>query len=76
MIFNKPIKEGNWVKIKSLGKIGIAERFTKEGYVFVRIPSPTNWPFPEWELVEVKELKRTRAPKPVKEQPEFEEALL
>ena len=63
----KPV-EGDWVRLMN-GKIGVFERLTKSGEAFVRIPSLTNWPFPEWELVDAQHLEKCKMPKIVKEEP-------
>ena len=70
------IKEGDWVRIKTTGNVGVVERFLKDGNVFVRIPTKTNWPFPKWETTRLDDLRKTRQPKPPKVDHNFEEALL
>lgn len=62
--------------IKGTGERGVLERFVKSGEAFVRIPSKTDWPFPNWEMVSPQELKRTRSPSKPKPQLIAEEALL
>lgn len=69
-------KEGDWVTIKTTGDIGVVERFLKDGNVFVRVPSLTDWPFPKWEAVPLSDLKKARRPKPPKIEPVYEEALI
>jgi hypothetical protein len=70
------IREGDWVRVKTTGDVGVAERFFPEGKVFVRIPTKTNWPFPKWETVHVNDLRKAREPKPPKTEHEYEDALL
>jgi hypothetical protein len=70
------IKEGDWVRVTSIKEVGVVERFLKDGHVFVRIPSKTNWPFPKWETARVADLRKTRQPKPLASEQTFEEALL
>ena len=70
------IKEGDWVRVTSIKEVGVVERFLKDGNVFVRIPSKTNWPFPQWETAKIDDLRKTRQPKPPKPEQTFEEALL
>ena len=69
------LNEGDWVLIKGTGECGVLERFVKTGEAFIRIPSKTDWPFPKWELIDPKNIKRTRAPAKPKEQLTTEEAL-
>jgi hypothetical protein len=70
------MKEGDWVRVTNTKEIGVIERFLKDGHVFVRIPSKTNWPFPKWETARLQDLRKTRQPKPPKVEHNFEEALL
>jgi hypothetical protein len=74
----KKIVEGDWVQVLGTGEKGVAERFLEGDKVFVRIPSPNDWPFPRWEMLDKADLKRTRSPSLKKPKPEvkFEEALL
>ena len=66
----KPI-EGDWVRLPN-NKIGVLERHLKSGEALVRIPSLTNWPFPEWDVVNADHLEKERMPKIVKQEPPIE----
>jgi hypothetical protein len=70
------IKEGDWVRLKDIGSVGVVEKFLPTGELMIRIPSITDWPFPQWEMVEPKAVMKTRAPRKPKDKPVFEEALL
>jgi hypothetical protein len=70
------IKEGDWVRVKTTADVGVVERFLSDGSVLVRIPLQNGWPFPKWETAQLNDLRKTRQPKPPKQQHDFEEALL